>query len=79
MARLRNKHCSRLHALLLELEVGGIGSPISVNKANRLLEGVVLADEVARHWVICSNAGFVRPDIEGTKPTVPARLCYDDP
>lgn len=25
MARLRNKHCTRLHALLLELEPGGIG------------------------------------------------------
>ena len=25
MARLRNKHCSRLHALLLEVEAGGIG------------------------------------------------------
>jgi hypothetical protein len=25
MAQLRNKHCSRLHALLLELKAGGIG------------------------------------------------------
>ncbi len=29
MARLRNKHCSRLHALLIELEAGGIGVKIS--------------------------------------------------
>ncbi len=48
MARLRNKHCSRLHALLLELSAGGIGSEITVNKANQLLEAVTVADEVTR-------------------------------
>ena len=43
MARLRNKHCSRLDALLLEFEAGGIGSEITVNKANQLLEQVCIA------------------------------------
>ncbi len=32
----------RLHALLLELEAGGIGSEITVNKANQLLEAVTI-------------------------------------
>ena len=55
MARLRNKHCSRLHALLLELEPGGIGSEITVTKANRLLEGVQVDDEVTRHRVLIAQ------------------------
>ncbi len=55
MARLRNKHCTRLHALLLELEPGGISSEITVNKANQLLEGVVVADEVTRHRVMIAG------------------------
>ncbi len=55
MARLRNKHCNRLHALLLELVPGGIGSEINVNKANRLLEGVVIVDEVTRHRVLIAG------------------------
>ncbi len=52
MARLRNKHCTRLHALLLELVPGGIASEITVTKANQLLETVVVADEVTRHRVL---------------------------
>ena len=55
MARLRNKHCSRLHALLLELSAGGIGSEITVNKANQLLERVTVADEVTRHRVLIAT------------------------
>ena len=56
MARLRNKHCTRLHALLLELEAGGIGSEITVTKANQLLDRVVIGDEVTRHRVlICAE------------------------
>ena len=55
MARLRNQHCSRLHALLLELEAGGIGSEITVNKANQLLEKVTVADEVTRHRVLIAK------------------------
>jgi transposase len=55
MARLRNKHCTRLHALLLELEPGGISSEITVNKANQLLEGIVVADEVTQHRVLIAS------------------------
>jgi transposase len=55
MARLRNKHCTRLHALLLELEAGGIGSEITVTKANELLSRVAVSDEVTRHRVLIAN------------------------
>ena len=55
MARLRNKHCTRLHALLLELTAGGISSEITVNKANQLLNGVIVDDEVTRHRVLIAS------------------------
>ena len=55
MARLRNKHCTRLHALLLELEAGGIDSEITVTKANALLSGVVADDQVTRHRVMIAT------------------------
>jgi transposase len=55
MARLRNKHCTRLHALLLELEPGGISSEITVTKANTLLTGVVVENQVTRHRVMIAN------------------------
>ncbi len=55
MARLRNKHCTRLHALLLELEPGGIGSEITVNKANQLLARVKIDDEITRHRALIGN------------------------
>jgi transposase len=55
MARLRNKHCTRLHALLLELEPGGISSEITVTKANMLLSGVVVENQVTRHRVMIAN------------------------
>ena len=55
MARLRNKHCTRLHALLCELEPGGISTEITVNKANLLLERVEAANEVIRHRVIIAR------------------------
>ncbi|HZJ06730.1 MAG TPA: IS110 family transposase [Nocardioidaceae bacterium] len=55
MAQLRAKHCTRLHALLLELEAGGISSSMTVNKANRLLEGITVADEVTRHRVLIAH------------------------
>ncbi len=51
MARFRNKHCTRLHALLLELQAGGIGSEITVNKANKLLDQLTVGDEVTRYRV----------------------------
>jgi transposase len=40
MAQLRAKHCVRLHALLAELEPGGIGSTITVSKAKQLVNTV---------------------------------------
>jgi transposase len=52
MARLRNKHCVRLHALVLELTAGGISSEITVNKATQLLNAVVVDGEVTRHRVL---------------------------
>lgn len=55
MARLRNKHCTRLHALVLELEPGGIGSEITVNKANALLDRVAVCDQVTRHRVLIAG------------------------
>ena len=55
MARLRNIHCTRLHALLLELKAGGIGSEITVNKANRVLDGVEASDVVTRHRVLIAR------------------------
>ncbi len=55
MARLRNKHCTRLHALLLELEPGGIRSEITVTKANRLLEQVIVDGEVTRHRILIAG------------------------
>ncbi|MFZ0493583.1 MAG: transposase, partial [Acidimicrobiia bacterium] len=55
MTRLRKKHCTRLHALLLELEPGGISSQITVAKANRLLERVIVDGEVTRHRVLIAG------------------------
>jgi transposase len=52
MARLRAKHASRLHALLLESHPGGIASPISVGKANRLIDRIAVDDEVTRYRVL---------------------------
>ena len=60
MARLRNKHCTRLHALLLELEAGGIGSEITVTKANQLLDRINVSDEVTRCRVLIAG-GNPRP------------------
>ena len=48
MARLRNQACTRLHALLGELQPGGIASEMTVAKANELLSGVEAVDEVTR-------------------------------
>lgn len=52
MARLRAKHCSRLHALLLELQPGGISSKIGVASTNRLLEDLTIDDEAGRYRVL---------------------------
>jgi transposase len=55
MARLRNLHCTRLHALLLELRPGGIASPMTAAKANLLLDSIVVDDEVTRHRVLIAT------------------------
>jgi len=52
MARLRSKHCSRLHALLLEVKAGGIGVKISVTNASRLLDSINVGDEATRYRVL---------------------------
>ncbi len=55
MARLRNKHCTRLHALLLELEPAGIASEMTVTKANAVLDRVQVADEATRNRVMIAG------------------------
>ena len=52
MAQLRNKHCTRLHALLGELAAGGVGTELTVSKANKVLDAVVVDSEVTRHRVL---------------------------
>ena len=55
MARLRNKHCSRLHALLLEVKAGGIGVKISVTNASDLLDSIDVDDEATRYRVLIAR------------------------
>jgi transposase len=55
MARLRNRHCSRLHALLLEVSPGGIGVKISVTNASGLLDGIAAGDETTRYRVLVAR------------------------
>ena len=55
VARLKNKAACRLHALLGELTAGGLASEMTVNKANSLLERVVVADEVTRQRVVIAT------------------------
>jgi len=55
MARLRNKHCSRLHALLLELEAGGIGIKISVGNASEVLDRITVTDKASRYRVLVAR------------------------
>ena len=55
MARLRNKHCSRLHALLGELEPGGIGAKINATKACGLLDCIDVTDEATRYRVLVAR------------------------
>jgi len=62
MARLRNKHCSRLHALLLEVKAGGIGGKISVTNASRLLDRIGVTDEATRYRILVARE--VVDDIE---------------
>ncbi|MEO6654391.1 MAG: transposase [Ilumatobacteraceae bacterium] len=55
LARLRAKHCTRLHALLLELAAGGIASEMTVTKARGLLKQVHADDEAARLRVLIAT------------------------
>ena len=55
VARLKNKAACRLHALLLELTAGGLGSEMTVNKANSLLENVEVTDEVTRQRIVIAT------------------------
>ena len=55
MARLRNKHCTRLHALLIELEPAGVASEMTVTKANTVLGRVQAADEMTRSRVMVAS------------------------
>jgi transposase len=55
MAQLRNKHCTRLHALLGELAAGGVGTELTVSKANKVLDAVAVDSEVTRHRVLIAT------------------------
>jgi transposase len=55
MAQLRNKHCSRLHALLLELKAGGIGMKISAANASGLLDQTDSHDPATRYRVLVAR------------------------
>jgi transposase len=55
MARLRNKHCSRLHALLIGLKAGGIGGRISVTNASRLLDRITVTGEAIRYRILVAR------------------------
>ena len=55
IARLKNKAACRLHALLMELTPGGLATEMTVTKANALLEGVAVTDEVTRQRVVIAT------------------------
>ena len=55
MAQLRATHCVRLHAMLAELTPGGIGTTITVIKANKLLNDVEPGGEVTRCRVLIAR------------------------
>ena len=55
MARLRSRHCSRLHAFLGELAAGGIGGKISVTNASGLLDRICVTDEAVRYRIMVAR------------------------
>jgi len=55
VARLKNKAACRLHALLVELTPGGLATEMTVNKANLVLAGVAVTDEVTRQRVVIAT------------------------
>jgi hypothetical protein len=71
MARLRNKHCSRLHALLIELEAGGIGVKISVTNAPELLDRISVTDEATRY-----RASSITPSTSQPSPSCDTTQTY---
>ena len=81
MARLRNKHCTRLHALLLELEPGGISSEITVTQSEpRCSRPSIVADEVTRHRVMIADElvdDIARLDtlLKASKKRIESRCC----
>ncbi|MCH8129736.1 MAG: hypothetical protein IIC70_07545, partial [Acidobacteria bacterium] len=55
IARLNNKAACRLHALLAELTPGGLATEMTVTKANTLLAGIAVTDEVTRQRVVIAT------------------------
>ena len=55
IAQLRNKHSSRLHALLLEVAPGGIGTKISVTNASELLDSIDVDGEATRYRILIAR------------------------
>ncbi len=55
VARLKNKAACRLHALLMELTAGGLGSEMTVNKAVSVLSSVEASDEVTRQRIMIAT------------------------
>jgi len=51
LGRLRGKAACRIHALLMELQPGGMAQRMNVTRANALLDEVVLDTEMAAHRV----------------------------
>ncbi len=70
MAQLRSTHCVRLHAMLIELAPGGIGTTITAVKANRLLNGIEPGGEVVRCRVTIARELIA--DIEALDTTLTA-------
>jgi transposase len=62
LGRARNRSACRLHALLIELEAGGISKEITVNAAQALLDRIEPADSVAqiRHDLACEHLDDLR-------------------
>jgi transposase len=52
MARLRNKHCSRLHALVIELAPGGVWGRIRASNASGLLDTIDVTNTAIRYQIL---------------------------
>ena len=49
LGRLKNKSACRLHALLMELEPGGMAKEMTVTRANEILDRIEPATQMAEH------------------------------